>query len=212
MFKRPGGWPQGLTSGYPIEYVEEVVPEVGKGLRGTLYCQTAGIHFFVVHFDPHNFHKRQVEAKAVVERIAPLLKAGKAVIVLGDFNAHSAVDAEGLEKQTELLERWRIKEREKPGYHAFDNNGEVDYSVMQMFLEAGLVDPAENPPGTFPTRILSPDDDEEGHAAKVHRIDFILVDPGTARRVVKMSFPRDAALDTISDHYPVLLELAPQPE
>ena len=207
VLKRPGGWPQGLSSRFPIEEADQIQPEGGKGLRTTLYCQTAGIHFFVVHLNPHDYRKRQLEAAAVVKHVSPLIAAGERVIVLGDFNALSKRDAEKLSRKTELLASWRVKQEERPGYRAYNSASELDYSVMQLFLDAGLVDPAIDPVDTFPTRVLSPEDTKEEHEAKLRRIDYILVDPVTASKPLKLFHPRDNELDEISDHYPVMLEM-----
>jgi endonuclease/exonuclease/phosphatase family metal-dependent hydrolase len=211
IYKRKGGWPQGLTSRHPIELVEQIEPGSEAGLRGTLYCRTAGYHVFVVHFNPRNYHHRRLEAEAVVKRVKPLLAAGERVIVLGDFNAHSRADRHELESRKALLKGWRAKERSNKDYHAFGEGGQLDYSVMEMFFQAGLVDPAVPSPGTFPTRVLAPDDGDTAHAAKLQRIDFILIDPLTAGEGTRTESPRDAVLDRISDHYPVLLEVPSRP-
>jgi len=205
IYERKGGFPQGVSSKTPIELVEQIRPEGADNLRGTLHCRTAGIDFFVVHFDPRNFLRRRLEAAAVTKRAAPLVEAGKPVIVLGDFNAHSDRDREMLEARPELLEMWRQKEKEEKNFRAFDNDGRPDFSVLRTLLDAGLADPATTPRGTFPTRILAPDESPEQHAARLERIDFILADPGTMKRGATLSFPRDQVLDEISDHYPVLL-------
>jgi exodeoxyribonuclease-3 len=205
IFERKGGFPQGLTSKTPIEKIEQIQPEDNPKLRGTLHCRTAGIHFFVVHFDPRNCLNRRKEASAVAERVSPLVEAGEPVVVLGDFNAHSSADRESLNAQTELLEKWRAKELEGARYKSFDENGELDYSVLQMLFDAGLADPSAAPRPTFPTRLLFPDDSEEAFAGRSHRIDFILVNQPLSRGMV--SYPRDDVLDVISDHYPVVLEL-----
>lgn len=205
IFDRKGGFPQGLTSKTPIEKIGQLQPEGGKGLRGTLHCKTAGIHFFVVHFDPRNYLNRQKEVAIVVQHVKPLLGAGERVVVLGDFNAHSIADKAELDEKFQLLEKWRAKEKEGKRYRSFDEKGELDYSVVQSLLDAGLVDPVREPKGTFPTRILAPEDTEREHAAKRHRIDFILVDQQTATGAT-IGYPRDEALHGISDHYPVVLE------
>ena len=68
--------------------------------------------FFVVHLNPHNYLKRQVEAKVVANKIGKH-QFGRKAIVLGDFNAHSEVDSEILNKQNFLIEKWQKKEKEK---------------------------------------------------------------------------------------------------
>lgn len=203
IFDRKGGFPQGLTSKTPIDKIEQIQPENDPKLRGTLHCKTAGIHFFVVHFDPRNYLRRQKEATVVVERMKPLMEAVEKVVVLGDFNSHSRSDKAALEGQTALLEKW--KAREGGSFRTFDEEGNLDFSVLQMFFDAGLVDPSETPLPTFPTRLLFGDMRSDEFSGLQQRIDFILLSPPL--KTGRICYPRDPVLDEISDHYPVILEL-----
>ena len=203
IFDRKGGFPQGLTSKTPIEKIEQIQPDNNPKLRGTLHCKTADIHFFVVHFNPHNCLRRQKESGAVAERVKPLVDAGEKVIVLGDFNAHSPADKGVLATKTDLLERWRTKEGGK--YRSFDQNGELDFSVLQTLFDAGLIDPAVASLPTFPTRLLFADVSQEEFEGRQQRIDFILVNAPLAGGTV--SYPRNEMLNKVSDHYPVALEI-----
>ncbi|WP_168433132.1 endonuclease/exonuclease/phosphatase family protein [Pontiella sulfatireligans] len=203
IFDRKGGFPQGLTSKTPIERIEQIMPNNDPRLRGTLHCKTAGMHFFIVHFDPRNYLRRQKEAAAVADRVEVLVEGGEKVIVLGDFNAHSVADKEAMASKTPLLEKWRAKEG--GALRAFNENGELDFSVLQSLFDAGLVDPSRNPVPTFPTRLLFGEMPAEEFAGLQQRIDFILVSPPLAGGTIR--YPRDPALDQISDHYPVVLEI-----
>lgn len=203
IFDRQGGFPQGLTSKTPIEKIEQIQPENNPKLRGTLHCKTAGIHFFVVHFDPRNFLNRRKEAAAVAERVKPLIEAGEKVVVLGDFNAHSIADKDELETRTALLEKWRAKEGGRN--RSFDADGNLDYSVMRILFKAGLVDPSSEPKNTFPTRLLFQDVPPAEFEQTRQRIDFILVDGAFGD--VRVQYPRDPILDRVSDHYPLLMTI-----
>lgn len=207
IYNRKGGYPQGLTSKTPIENVVQFEPDDPRNLRGTLHAQTSGIHFFVVHFDPHNYLKRQIEADTVASRVRPLINADETVIVLGDFNAHAPADLNQLLKQAPLLEKWKRKETEKRGFRIFEESGIPDTSVLANLLGTGLTDHAEMPMGTFPTRILAPSEPLPVHAQKLERIDFILSHLGEPWTAAAINFPRDSILDTLSDHYPVIMEL-----
>lgn len=206
IFQRQGGFPQGLTSKTPIEKLGQIQPDGKASLRGTLHCKTAGIHFFVVHFDPRNYLNRQQEVAAVAAVAQPLIEAGERVIVLGDFNSHSSRDLDFLKGQTALMEKWRSKETEKKGSRSFNESGELDTSVLQTLFEIGMVDPAENPKSTFPTRILFPDTPDVEFDGMQQRIDFILVSENLENGSETL-YPRDAAVHQIADHYPVLLKL-----
>jgi exodeoxyribonuclease-3 len=203
IFDRKGGFPQGLTSKTPIELIEQIQPEDNPKLRGTLHCKTAEMHFFVVHFDPRNYLNRQKEVAAVAERIKPLVAAGEKIVVLGDFNAHSPEDRAIMQTKTALLDKWREKESNRN--RSFNDAGELDYSVMQTLFDAGLIDPAQKPIGTFPTRLHFPEVTDAEFDGRLNRIDFILVNEPLAKGVV--SYPRDEVLNVISDHYPVVLDL-----
>lgn len=205
IFDRKGGFPQGLTSKTPIQKIEQILPEDNPKLRGTLHCKTAGIHFFVVHFDPRNYLNRQKEAEAVAVRVKPLIDAGEKVVVLGDFNAHSRADKHVIEAKVNLLEKWREKEKEGARYRSFDENGELDYTVIQTLFDAGLIDPAVGPKATFPTRLLFRETPDAEFVELQQRIDFILVSGAFGE--AKIHYPRDPALDRISDHYPVIMSV-----
>ncbi len=207
IYNRKGGYPQGLTSKKPIENIVQFEPDDPRNLRGTLYAQSAGIHFFVVHFDPQNYLKRQIEAAAVADRVRPLIEADKTVVVLGDFNAHAPADLSQLLKQSPLLKKWETKEKENRGFRIFDKSGAPDTSVLSKLLGIGLSDPAAMPLGTFPTRILSPNEPFADHTQKLHRIDYILTHLNAPWATATVSFPRDPILDILSDHYPVILDL-----
>ena len=206
IFERQGGFPQGLTSKTPIEKLGQIQPEGKPSLRGSLHCKTAGIHFFVVHFDPRNYLNRQQEVAAVAAVARPLITAGEKVIVLGDFNSHSSRDIDFLKGQTALMEKWRSKETEKKGSRIFNESGELDTSVLRTLFNIGMVDPVENPQSTFPTRILFPDTPDMEFDGMQQRIDFILVSKNLEDGSETV-YPRDAAVHQIADHYPVLLKL-----
>lgn len=197
------GYPVGITSRQPIE----VVARHRKGLgHGCLQVRTAGFEVFVVHLHPGDRAIRLREMKLLTALIAPLLDAGKQVLVLGDFNAHSPADRKFLSGQTLLLER-----RKGPNLH----DGGFDFEVVGGFLKGGLRDPsamAAPSNRTFPTRILEHVRTPESQAAFLERIDFILTDPATAATCRGVEYPDDEELDTISDHYPVIARFGTKDE
>ena len=77
--------------------------------------------------------------------------------------------------------------------------------MLQTLFDAGLVDPAIDAVGTFPTRLLDSDITDDELNSLMQRIDFILVSTHFPKCVV--SYPRDSILDKISDHYPVVLQV-----
>jgi exodeoxyribonuclease III len=196
---KPNGYSVGLTSRFPIE----VIARHRQGLHhGCLQARSAGFEIFVVHLHPGSHRYRVHEAEAITTLARPLLEAGKPVLVLGDFNAHSAQDREFLDRQQPLLAR-------RQGPNLVD--GVFDYGVLNLFLKAGLADPSTaRPPDnrTFPTRLLPHANTPETQAGFLERIDFVLTDRATADRAT-VAYPNDPVLDTISDHYPVRVTIRP---
>jgi endonuclease/exonuclease/phosphatase family metal-dependent hydrolase len=185
------GFPVGLTSNAPIEVIERVV----EGFHhGYLHCKTHDVHFFVVHFWPKKDH----EAAAIIEKIKPLLDANQKVVVLGDFNTHSHNDAEFLK-----------------------NSAKVDplYDVVNSFESFGFVDlvykhdmqppQARQANYSFPSPITIPKWTKtvEELKSKRQRIDFIFASNSLASRSTSGKILISDELDSISDHYPVLVEL-----
>lgn len=207
---RTSGFPQGLSSNQPIEFIGMIKPE-GKGYRETLHCKTHGIHFLVVHLNPHNYLKRLVEAKAVTTKAKELMENGDKVVVLGDFNTHSDIDREFLNKQQFLIDKWQNKEKAKKSFRQFDENGEIDFSVMNTFMNSGLKDHYKKSIKTFPTKILAPQDSDAEYSQKWQRIDFILTSPSLKDFSPVISYPEDENLHKISDHFPVKLSLESPP-
>lgn len=201
---RRKGLPIGLTSRRPIRRIGEIVSPLKPGFRGALHCESGGIHYLVVHFDSQNCLYRYAEAEPVAAKARSLMEAGEKVVVLGDFNAHAAMDRTKMERKVELLEGWRRKERKGPRYRSFDAQGELDYSVMQLFFDAGLVDASDPPQPTFPTRMFFQRASTSVYEGRSHRIDYILIDG--IRLKGRVQYPRDRVLHRISDHFPVVFE------
>jgi len=205
------GFSVGLTSHMPIETIERRV----EGMHhGYLHARVAGVHYFVVHLSPFLWERRLEEAEILLGQIQPLLDAGVDVIVLGDFNAMSAVDRAEMDAQPEQLQ----KSRDSDAQHGHVQNlrdGEFDYSVMARFFDAGLVDlnlpfleASQDVRWTFTTGIWTPKNPVAPSGGS--RIDFILGSPNLAPYVNDASIPRIGAVNLASDHYPVWVELNPR--
>ncbi|MCF7975396.1 MAG: alpha-L-fucosidase [Phycisphaerae bacterium] len=175
------GFPVGLTSNRPIEVVEKQV----EGFHhGYLHCKTWGIHFFVVHFWP----SKPNESEWILKRIRPLLDAGEKVIVLGDFNNRSRRDSE-------------------TDAHVNDPDACL---ITDRFEAAGFVDTTHrhDPQASysFGSPVLIPQwaKTMADVLAKRQRIDFIFADSQLSQHSVSGTILHSDALDTISDHYPVV--------
>ena len=130
--------------------------------------------------------------------------------MLGDFNSHHPLDCEHLDGQGPLLER-RAKGKNLVHGRTFD------YGVLARFAEAGVADAAYRMlgekaarGGTFPTRVLKHASTEATQRGFLERLDFILLSPAAMARIRAAELPRGGVLDEVSDHYPVVVTLAPR--
>lgn len=179
------GFPVGLTSRQPIKVIERQV----EGFHhGYLHARTCDIDFFVVHFWPGKDH----EARAVIDKIRPLLENNRQVVLLGDFNNHSRRDQAFLESRGAVTPR---------------------YEVVDLFESIGLVDlvHAHQPEQKYscPSPITIPrwSADLEEVASKRQRIDFVFADSEFAQMVHQAEIRISQPLAKISDHYPVVVEI-----
>lgn len=203
---KSSGFSVGLTSRYPIVTVE-------KGLKnmhhGFLHARSGGVEIFVVHLSPFKWEVRQREANILIDKIKPLIAAGKKVMVLGDFNALSPSDASIVDKDKKALDS-ALASDAKHGHVQNLKNGKFEYGVMQSFFDGGLIDTSKGKlPLTHLDRISCPTgvfDDKKSVSKKGTRIDYILTGPTLHKKVTAMSIPRKDALNRISDHYPVMVD------
>ena len=200
------GFSVGLTSRYPIETVEKGLQNMHHGF---LHARSGGIEIFVLHLSPFKWEVRQREAKILIGKITPLLKAGKEVMVLGDFNALSPADSDILDKDKEALKS-TLEGDAKHGHVQNLKDGKFEYGVMKIFFNTGLTDTAKGKlPLTPQERLSLPTGvwtDKKTAPKKGKRIDFILTGPKLHKIVKNMSIPRKGALNRISDHYPVVVD------
>jgi len=181
---KKGGFPVGLTSKEPIEVIERK----SKGHHhGFLHCKTYGIHFFVVHFWPG----KSKEVDEILNRIAPLLEQKEKVIFLGDFNGCSRKD------EAFLIANAKLRKRDYTFVDKVEAKGFVDL-VHKHDPKAKISCPTWGPGSVK---------DMEEWKLKRCRIDFVFADRVLAEdsRFGTISLARE--IDTISDHYPVIVEL-----
>lgn len=179
-------FPVGLTSKEPIEVIERK----SRGYHhGFLHCKTYGIHFFVVHFWPG----KSQEVDWILDRITPLLEQKESVVILGDFNSCSRRDEEFL--------------------LAHATSREIDYTFVDKVEAKGFVDIVHkhDPKATIscPSPITIPRWTKtiEELKTKQYRIDFVFADQRLATHSTSGTISLAKELDTISDHYPIIIEL-----
>lgn len=182
---KKGGFPVGLTSSQPIEVIERRV----KGFHhGYLHCKTHGIHFFVVHFWPGKYQ----EADWILDKAVPLIERGEKVIILGDFNGNSRKDEDFLIAYATLRKR--------------------DYTFVDKVEAKGFVDivhkhdPKAKISQPSPITIPRWTKDMEELKLKCNRIDFVFADRTFAKNSHSGTISLAKEIETISDHYPVIVE------
>jgi len=217
-----GGYNIGLTSRTPIEVIER---RTQGYWHGYLHCRTAGIEVIVTHLWPGSRRGQVREASILRDLVIRLDEEGRTVILMGDFNAHSAADKSMLDLQTPLLQRRTPGDAKKAPADRFIVDGKYIYDVMNTIEEAPLRDlvrkkfDARYPNadyegqlrlGSFPTQVLPHSNTDDTQAGFLERIDFIYATPDLAAYCSHAKVCRTPAeLETISDHYPVVTVFAP---
>ena len=182
---KKGGFPVGLTSNQPIEVIERRVKDFDHGY---LHCKTHGIHFFVVHFWPGKYW----EADWILDKTAPLIERGEKVVILGDFNGNSRKDEDFLIANATLRKR--------------------DYTFVDKVEAKGFVDIVHkhDPEAKIsqPSSITIPrwTKDLKELKLKRYRIDFVFADKSFAEQSHSGTISLAREIETISDHYPVIVE------
>ncbi|MGI9455719.1 MAG: endonuclease/exonuclease/phosphatase family protein [Aeoliella sp.] len=186
---KDNGYIVGLTSRYPIEVVERLMPGMHHGM---LHCRTAGIDCFVVHLSPFKFRHRQREAQLIAERVKRALDANRPVIVLGDFNALSPADRSNYDDNQALLQRMQESDAKHDHVENLDQ-GKIDYSVMKTLLDVGLVDLYDR--------------HRDENAPTRRRIDFILASADLAQQSTSAEWFVTREHESMSDHFPVSADI-----
>lgn len=201
------GYPVGLTSKQPITLVHKQVEGFWHGM---LHARTAGLDLIVTHLSPFEWKFRRKEAKAIVHYVET--HRLDSCLILGDMNAYSPFDADEVETHEALKENMQRWDKAHPQYGNL-REGCFDYSVVSQFLAAGFTDiiaryvPAARRmsyPTAWSYRWAWGDKrlrDYQEH------LDFIFVSPALVSRCVKAQVHNGADTDSISDHYPVSVEI-----
>ncbi|MDD7985454.1 endonuclease/exonuclease/phosphatase family protein [Lentisphaera marina] len=207
FYNRKPGMPLAFSSRFPITEVEELHQGVK---RGFLKLKCHGYSFMVVHMTSQRLTAREQELTYMSSQIKDLLKKDEGLIVLGDFNSFSHLDLDRLSELDDLLKEMRQNPKKKANL----NKGHFDVSIMSSFDELGLVDLCheklfgkEAIKGSFPSTLLEKIPNREVQEKHLRRIDFVLSDQKTAKKLLKADIPKGGALETISDHYPVIIEI-----
>lgn len=188
---KENGYPVGISSKKPIEVKNKLLDGFGHGL---LHIRTYNMEFLITHLNPSNKERRLKEANNIVEYIQK--ESLDTLMLMGDMNAHSPMDADYLENNSINL-----------------SMDYLDYFSISRFLSAKLFDPCRTfveveRRMTFPSKLLMTVSKQNYHHKKrLERIDYILVDSEIMKNVVDAYVFNGKETDYISDHYPIAVDL-----
>ncbi len=201
------GYAPALTSRAPFDSVERI----HDGLRmGLIVARTANLDVYALHLNACSWAERHREATRILARAQESIRAGRHTVVLGDFNALSTFDADYDSNHPTIREYLRQYDREYGWSNIHD--GELDFSVMELFAAAGLVDviaqrtPESAARMSYPTPMLEADPTSGDHLPRSMRLDYVLATPELAERCRRAGVVRDEATSMQSDHYPVFAD------
>lgn len=200
------GFPTGITSQTPITDVKKFRDGFHHGL---MRVRTAGYYIYVVHLHPSNWEVRVRETKLLVED-AKTLPSDARIIVAGDFNTFSPLDAKHYATLDDLEPFFgRLDERAK-GRAKNLRDGKLDYTPMKLFTEAGFIDQEARFRalfrGTFPSKI-----EKQGEHGDLRRLDYMLTSPNMSAHVKDAWAEVDSNTHLLSDHYPVIMDVRQRP-
>ncbi|PHN03779.1 endonuclease/exonuclease/phosphatase family protein [Flavilitoribacter nigricans] len=206
LILKEDGYPVGITSRWPIK----LIGKYREGMwHGVLHVQTAGMDIFVVHLSPADWQFRKREAGSIAGKLDSL--STDHYLVLGDFNAHSPMDADLDRDRKALLAKYKAGDA-RSEKHQNLRHGYWDYTTLSTFLRQGLTDlsmpfitPAER--YSFPTPALTNIWQTASEIPRNReRIDFILASPELAKRCVYSRILNGPETAELSDHYPVVAD------
>jgi len=202
---KTSGYPVGITSTKPIKIKERILENMH---HGALHCQIGEIDFFVIHFSPHNYKKRQEESEIVLSKLSEIRTRQERYLVLGDFNAVSPFDADYYQGKEEMLKSMR--EREKQHDHIRNLSDEqLEYGVISRYISFPLIDLVQRFTLGLEQRLSCPTqvfekEKGEGRHPNSKRIDYIFASPLLAEACVYAEVANGPETFYLSDHYPVL--------
>jgi endonuclease/exonuclease/phosphatase family metal-dependent hydrolase len=157
--------------------------------HGLLWAETGGLQVLTAHWSPGDWAFRVKEAKNTVAKIEEAKKSGQPVIVMGDFNNMSPLDASLLAKSRFLDENKQVRK------WSADNTGQPSYQAISILMNSGMIDTwaAKTPVDAF----------NKFQGANWPRIDYIWTTPDLAKRLKKADMHTSIDDMERSDHPPV---------
>ena len=132
------GWNIGIMATSPIDVLWSD-DDPAHFERGAIAGVVDGIVYIIVHLHAHSASARVGEAARIARNVTALTAGGWPVVVMGDFNTLSPLDADwhAAEDFIGYLNDAHTPPHLRPKYMT---NGALDYRPMQTLLDAGLTD------------------------------------------------------------------------
>ena len=212
----------GVLSRHPLR---AMAMERGADFAHGLLCvKVLSLSLCVAHLNPHDVHRRALEAKRILKKHAkPLIDARQPFMLVGDLNTLSPLDKEQHDAAG-LTQRIRTGPYAKPLSKKFLTKAKtaVDYTPMQLLLDGPLTDVGAAAGHSVPTKINA----DHMHFATL-RLDYCLASdalleppgchasertpggarPTLARSGVHASLLRDERTTRLSDHFLSLIHI-----
>lgn len=191
-------------------------------------------YFIITHLSSSSINARKNESNLIISKYEALIANGNHVVILGDFNSMASNDSEYANNN--ISERLKERFDKGNKFNSEINCSSTselatcdwDYSVMPKYFNTtnkliDLVDSYANKHsyesakmwGTFPSKAAAAVHTKAQRSRHLHRIDFILsneelstytLDARIVHNYVNSS-NESIEMDTISDHYPVVVHL-----
>jgi endonuclease/exonuclease/phosphatase family metal-dependent hydrolase len=206
-FGRQWGWPHAVIgkvdhSDYPVGIlsrrpIEDVYTTGRPFHHALLQARIGGLQVWVTHLSPMDARQRGVECRWIADRVHTVTGP---LILAGDLNTLSPSDAQAharLGVQALLQASGRLRRK------FLTPDGDIDYGPMGILLGCGLSDTCagDRVQPTVPT----PFNLDAAHAVPM-RLDYLLANAALMQARPLGWVERGAAVQCLSDHYPVLAQ------
>lgn len=209
----PSGYHMGIMASTPVQVVAELKEPTYKFERGALHCIIAGIHVILVHLHAHSAVARAAEATLLLEHINATTTSEDQIIVMGDFNTLSILDARACRYNSSVLKKIiRLAESGNPilaNKLLTKDRHAIAYTPHNTFLEAGYKDllrPKRSKKclATEPTSLGS----DQAASLPLMRVDYILgYNIPVSDQSAHCDIVTNAVTQKLSDHFPTICDL-----